>query len=1532
MKQTNMPEKHGLYDPKNEHDACGIGFVANIKGRSSHKIVEQGIHMLCQLKHRGGEVGGDTGDGAGILLEISDDFFRNACVEIDIVLPEKYHYAVGMFNFPQNTEQRKILQAATECFIEQEGQTFLGWRKLPTDVTKVGLGAQKTEPAVYQLFVAKDEALDEEAFERKLYLIRKQVERFAVGDARITETFYVPSLSTRTVIFKGMLTPEQINQYYLDLADPAYTSAYALVHSRFSTNTFPSWERAHPYRYLIHNGEINTQRGNLNWMKAREKRAESALFGQDLAKLLPVVDESGSDSATLDNALEFLVQTGRSLPHAAMMLIPEPWDKNKAMTDPKRAFYEYHSALMEPWDGPTSISFTNGRVIGTILDRNGLRPARYYETKDHTIIYSSETGVVPVESEEVIRKVTVGAGTMLLIDLEKGEIISDDVIKSELTTEKPYREWLDQEMTEIGTLTDQDRLEYISLNKKDCFKLQRAFGYTQDELSKILIPMVTEKKDPTGAMGYDAPLAVLSFRPQLLFNYFKQLFAQVTNPPIDGLREESVISTMTLLGNEGNILNPTAVNANRIRLETPILSRKQYASIALQKKFAKPTAFINALFKAEDKENLAEVLAALFAEADAKIEAGAELLVITDDGTNDAFIGIPALLITSGLHHHLVRKGTRTKVSLIVKTAEARDVHHCAMLIGYGADAIFPYLAIDVFANLIKDGRIKGFTVDEAESRYIQAITDGILKVMSKMGISTVQSYRGAQIFEAIGIGNDVIADYFPGTASQLGGIPLEVIAQESWLRHREAFHDIGFQEFTLNTGGEYQWRSNGEYHVFNPLAIHSLQSATRENNRETYDLYSDLMQNQNNAFLRGLLTFNSHGRKPIPIEEVEPAEEIFKRFKSGAMSYGSISQEAHEALAIAMNRIGGKSNSGEGGENPDRFERDANGDWRRSAIKQVASGRFGVTSHYLVNADELQIKMAQGAKPGEGGHLPGEKVYPWISKTRGSTTGVGLISPPPHHDIYSIEDLSQLIFDLKNANHDARINVKLVSKTGIGTIAAGVAKGFADVILVSGYEGGTGAAARSSIRHTGVPWEIGLAETHQTLLLNGLRNQVVVETDGKLMTGKDVLVAAMLGAEEYGFATAPLVTLGCVMMRVCHMDTCPVGVATQNPELRKKFGGSADYVVNFFNFIVAEMRETMAELGFRSLEEIIGHKEYLETHERKESHWKAKHLDFSNMLYTDEFYQKQVQFCTKEQDHKIDQTLDMRELKAVVAPAIERGEKVTGRFAIRNIDRAVGTITGSYISKKYGAAGLPEDTIDLTFAGAAGQSFGAFTPKGMTLRVEGDANDYFGKGLSGGKLIVSPDAKTPIVAHDSAIVGNVTLYGATGGEAYIHGKAGARFAVRNSGADVVVEGIGDNGCEYMTGGTVVVLGETGENFAAGMSGGVAYIHSPNKAIFEAKVNQELVTCRSLMTPREEAKLRELIENHVRYTNSEFARNILANWETERSNFVFVIPNEFELMLNRIEKLEGEGQTHDDAELQAFYEHKDGKLNRLVQL
>lgn len=1525
MKVTNLPAKHGLYDPSREHDACGIGFVANIKHRDSHKIVEQGIHMLCQLKHRGGAIGGDTGDGAGILLEISDSFFRGVCKEIGIVLPAKYEYAVGMFNFPQNDSERNLLMEYTEKMVAQEGQHFLGFRKLPTDVSKVGAGAQATEPAIYQLFIEKAAELTEREFERKLYLIRRQIENFAAASNEITETFYIPSLSTRTVIFKGMLTPEQIDRYYLDLADPLYKSSFAFVHSRFSTNTFPSWERAHPYRYLVHNGEINTQRGNVNWMKAREKRAASKYFGEDLEKVIPVIDESGSDSATLDNALEFLVQTGRTLPHAAMMLIPEPWDKNPNMLDPKRAFYEYHSMLMEPWDGPTSISFTDGRVIGTILDRNGLRPARYYETKDHTIIYSSESGVVPVEADEVIRKETVGAGEMLFIDLEQGKVITDKEVKAELTTAEPYRKWLQAELTDLVDMHQTEPSNQPEFSKSERFKEQRAFGYTQDELNKILIPMVMEKKDPMGAMGYDAPLAVLSQRPQLLFNYFKQLFAQVTNPPIDGIREKMVTSSMTLLGDEGNILEPSAKNAHRIRLKTPVLKRTEFQALMEQQVFEKPTYKIMTHFSEKDRDQLENKLEEIFEAAAEAIRSGVELIVLSDRGIDDDKIGIPSLLVTSGLHHYLVKHGLRTKASIIIESGEARDVHHLSLLVGYGADAIYPYLAIDTVAGLIKEERIKGFTLKEAEERYTDALTDGMLKVMSKMGISTVQSYRGAQIFEAIGIGEEVIQHYFPGTASQIGGIPLKIIAQEAWLRHREAFHDIGYQSFTLNTGGEYQWRSNGEYHVYNPLAIHSLQQATRENNREMYDLYSDLMQNQNSSFLRGLLTFKSD-RKPIPIEEVEPAEAIFKRFKTGAMSYGSISQEAHEALAIAMNRIGGKSNSGEGGENPNRFIKDENGDWRRSAIKQIASGRFGVTSHYLVNAEELQIKMAQGAKPGEGGHLPGHKVYPWISKTRGSTTGVGLISPPPHHDIYSIEDLAQLIFDLKNANKEARINVKLVSKTGIGTIAAGVAKGLADVILVSGYEGGTGAAARTSIRHAGLPWEIGLAEAHQTLLLNGLRSKVVVETDGKLMTGKDVLVAAMLGAEEFGFATAPLVTLGCVMMRVCHMDTCPVGVATQNPELRKKFGGSPDYVVNFFHFIVQEMREIMASLGVRSLKEVIGQKEFLTTHERKESHWKAKYIDFSNLLYENDFYKSQTQYCTEQQNHKIDQTLDMREIVPIIKPALESQTKVTGTFQVHNTDRAIGTIAGSYISKKFGAAGLPEDTIALDFIGSAGQSFGAYAPQGMTLSVHGDANDYFGKGLSGAKLIVSPQPETPIDAHESAIVGNVTFYGATDGEAYLNGRAGARFAVRNSGAKIVVEGIGDNGCEYMTGGVVVVLGDTGNNFAAGMSGGVAFVYAPERERFVIRTNPEMVSVRDVKALREQMLLKGLVENHYRYTKSTFAKAILENWETELANFAYVIPNEFELMRDRIETLEAEGVTHDDAELQAFYEHKDGKL------
>lgn len=1521
MKKLGMPAPHGLYDPREEHDACGIGFVANVENHSSHKIVTDGIHMLCKLKHRGGEVDGDTGDGAGILLEISDSFFRKVCGDLGISLPPRHHYAVGMLNFPKSESERKSLMEKLIYLIEEAGQTFLGFRALPTDSSQIGIKAREKEPAIYQVFIEKAADLTEREFERELYVIRRQIENFAENNAEIKETFYVPSLSTRTIIYKGMLTPEQISAYYLDLADPAYTSAFALVHSRFSTNTFPSWERAHPYRYLVHNGEINTQRGNVNWMKAREKRVKSSLLQEKLEFVRPIIDENGSDSATLDNALEFLVQTGRSLPHAAMMLIPEPWDKNEQLADYKRDFYAYHAMLMEPWDGPTSISFTDGRVIGTILDRNGLRPARYYETKDHTIIYSSETGVIPVEPDEIIKKEIVGAGEMLLIDLEKGRIISDDELKQKIMHEAPYKAWLEENLTDINELSVRENLETKKRNHDELMKLQQAFGYTQDELSKILIPMVVEKKDPTGAMGYDAPLAVLSNRPQLLFHYFKQLFAQVTNPPIDGLREQAVVSTMTLLGDEGNILEPSGVNANRIRLATPVLSRLEFQALENQTKFGTKTTVLPILFREDEREKLDEVLAALFERARTAIETeGSSLIVLTDEGVNEEWMGIPSLLAASGLHHYLTRRGLRTKASIIVKTAEARDVHHTALLIGYGADAVFPYLAIELFQSQIERGRIKGFSPEEAETRYLEALTDGLLKVMSKMGISTVQSYRGAQIFEAIGLSNQVIDQYFTGTASKLSGIPLAVIAEEVWLRHRKAFKAQGIASQTLDSGGEYQYRANGgEYHVFNPLAIHSLQRATRENDQEAYDLYRDLMENHNQAFLRGLLKLET-GRKPISLDEVEPEESLFKRFKTGAMSYGSISQEAHEALAVAMNRIGGKSNSGEGGENPARFIKSANGDSKRSAIKQVASGRFGVSSHYLVNASELQIKMAQGAKPGEGGHLPGGKVYPWISKTRGSTTGVGLISPPPHHDIYSIEDLSQLIFDLKNANPAARVSVKLVSKTGVGTIAAGVAKGKADVISVSGYEGGTGAAARSSIRHAGLPWEIGLSEVQQTLILNDLRNKVVLETDGKLMTGKDVLVAAMLGAEEFGFATAPLVTLGCVMMRVCHMDTCPVGVATQNPELRKKFTGSADYVVQFFTFIAREMRQLMADLGVRKLDEIIGHKEYLKETTRKEQHWKAKYLDFSNLLYMDAFYQAADQFCTKGQNHQLEETLDERFLLKAAEPALTSGETVEQSFAIRNTDRAVGTIVGAAISKKYGQAGLPDDTIRFTFSGSAGQSFGAFVPNGMTLRVVGDANDYFGKGLSGGKLAVVHDARTPVNPHLSAIAGNVVLYGATGGEAYLAGKAGARFAVRNSGAEAVVEGIGDNGCEYMTGGTVVVLGEIGANFAAGMSGGVAYLYAEDLATLEGKINPELVSVRSALTESEKLRLHDLVWRHEQATGSAKAREILLDFETEVNHFVYVIPTEYEAMRTRIANLTEQLGDASEAELVAFYE------------
>lgn len=1484
MAFNQIPTAQGLYRPEFEHDACGIGLYANLKGKPTHEIVQKGLQMLCQLDHRGGQ-GSDplTGDGAGIMVQIPDAFFKKECQEMN--LPEKGRYGVGMIFFSNDDQSRDEIEARLNTLIANEGQTLLGWRTVPVNVGKLGIVAKESQPHVRQVFIGANENLqDELAFERKLYVIRKQAERFA---QEREQRFYFASLSSNTIVYKGLLTPNQVDEFYVDLQDDSFVSAFALVHSRFSTNTFPSWERAHPNRYLIHNGEINTLRGNINWMKAREQQFVSDAFGDDLQKVLPVLDTDGSDSSILDNAFEFFVLAGRTPAHTAMMLIPEPWTENPHISLEKKAFYEYHSSLMEPWDGPTAISFTNGKQIGAILDRNGLRPARYYVTKDDYIIFSSEVGVIDVDPENVLYKDRLSPGKMLLIDLEEGRIISDEEIKSEMASAQPYQQWLDNKLLKLNDLTVEDDTEIMS----DLRLRKKVFGYTHEDIQKYLIPVVAEGKDPLGSMGNDTPLAVLSDRPQSLFNYFKQSFAQVTNPPIDSLREHIVTSTMTLLGAEGNLLNPSEDNAHRIQLDTFVLSNQELSQLktGLNPDFTSRT--LDILFT----NDLESKLALLCQQADQAIADGVSLLILSDRQMNETEVVIPVLLAASAIHQHLVHQGSRTNVSIIVETGETREVHHFAALLGFGVDAINPYLAFEVYKKAVLDGVLKG-SYQQAVSKYIQAVTEGVVKVMSKMGISTVQSYRGAQIFEAVGIGATLIDCYFSGTASQLGGIGLDVVAKEAVDRHKAAFADS--IDETLDSGSDFQWRKNGEHHAFNPKTIHTLQMSTRKNDYELYKQYSEAANEERIGFLRNLFSFDEN-RQAISIDEVESVESIVRRFKTGAMSFGSLSQEAHEALAIAMNRLGAKSNSGEGGENPARYLRDENGDFRRSAIKQIASGRFGVKSHYLVNADELQIKMAQGAKPGEGGQLPGNKVYPWVADVRGSTPGVGLISPPPHHDIYSIEDLAQLIHDMKNANRDARISVKLVSKAGVGTIAAGVAKGSADVIVISGYDGGTGASPKTSIKHTGLPWELGLAEAHQTLMLNGLRSRVVLETDGKLMTGRDVVMAALLGAEEFGFATAPLVVLGCVMMRACHLDTCPVGVATQNPELRRKFDGDPDYIVNYFMFVAQEVREMMAELGFRNVEEMVGRTDVLQVSERAQNHWKTKFLDLTALLHQPEGKRT---FSTP-QNHKIEQSLDIQKLLPAVQPALENKTKVDESFVIKNINRVVGTIVGSEVSKKYGEEGLPEDTITLRFTGSAGQSFGAFIPKGMTMTLTGDANDYVGKGLSGGKIIVSVPTEEAIGSAENVIVGNVALYGASGGEAYINGRAGERFCVRNSGAIAVVEGIGDHGCEYMTGGRVVVLGDIGKNFAAGMSGGIAYLLC-NEHEEEAKAlcNQEMIEFETLSKQDEVAEVKEMVRKHQQYTGSPNAAYVLNHWDDFVQKFVKVIPKDFKRMMDQIEK------------------------------
>ncbi len=1493
---NQIPKAQGLYNPTFEHDACGIGLYAHIHGVPNHDIVTKGLHLLCQLNHRGGSADETLGDGAGLLVQIPDIYFRKECPEMN--LPEPGRYGVGMIFFSNDTDHEEW-ENEINSLIRQEGQEVLGWRTVPVHIKDIGIEAQKSCPTIRQLFIGADVALkDNMDFERKLYVIRKQIEKLVVEQGR---HIYFSSLSSKTIVYKGLLQPEQLNSFYTDLQDPDFESAFALVHSRFSTNTFPSWERAQPNRYLMHNGEINTLQGNMNWMRAREKQFVSEAFGEDLEKVLPVLDTDGSDSAMLDNALEFLILAGRKPSHVAMMLIPEPWENHPDMSDDKRAFYEYHSSLMEPWDGPTSIAFTDGKQIGAVLDRNGLRPARYYVTKDDYLIYSSEVGVIEVEEDQVLYKDRLSPGKMLLLDMEDGRIISDEEIKEELIDAKPYEAWLDKQQVMLPNKVEQ--FERNSLN--NLVKRQKAFGYTYEDVHKYLIPLVTEEKDPIGAMGNDVPLAVLSDHPQSLFAYFKQLFAQVTNPPIDAYREQVVTSTITMLGPVGNILHDDEKICHRLKLTTPVLSNRQFRLLQLNHYEGFEPRTIDILFH----EDLELALEQLFEKAEKLIAEGVHILILSDRNMDENNAAIPVLLAVSALHQYLVRQGNRMKVSIIAETGEAREVHHFAALIGYGADAINPYLAYATLNKAIEENHLQ-LSYKHVINVYINSITEGIVKVMSKMGISTIQSYRGAQTFEAIGISKTVIDHYFTGTASQLGGIGLDTIAKEAWMRHKLAYENN--LDTSLDAGSDFQWRKMGEHHAFNPKTIHTLQWACRRGDYELFKQYSHAANEERLNFLRNLLDFKD--RESIPVEEVESVSSIVKRFKTGAMSFGSLSKEAHETLAIAMNRIGGKSNSGEGGENPKRYAPDANGDLRRSAIKQIASGRFGVKSHYLIHADELQIKMAQGAKPGEGGQLPGNKVYPWVADVRGSTPGVGLISPPPHHDIYSIEDLAQLIYDLKNANREARISVKLVAKSGIGTIAAGVAKGKADVISVSGYDGGTGASPRTSIKHTGLPWELGLAETHQTLMLNNLRERVVLETDGKLMTGKDVVMAALLGAEEFGFATAPLVVLGCVMMRVCHKDTCPVGIATQNPELREKFMGNADHVVNFMHYIAQEVREIMAMLGFRTIEEMIGRTDILTISERAKVHWKAKDLDLSTLIYRVDGGRT----CQTKQDHQLQRSLDESAILPMVMSIIEQNEKVDITYNIKNTHRAVGTITGSEITKRYGEEGMVEDAITLRFNGSAGQSFGAYVPKGMTLRLTGDANDYVGKGLSGGKIIISSPPKAKSAESGNIIIGNVALYGATTGEAYINGYAGERFAVRNSGANAVVEGIGDHGCEYMTGGRVVILGDVGKNFAAGMSGGIAYILTEDPEKFDVLCNKEMVAIETVSDPMELEEVKRLIQNHYHYTASQKARFVLSHWNGSMQKLVKVIPRDFRHMQEQIQTYKNAGMSDREAALHAF--------------
>jgi glutamate synthase (ferredoxin) len=1518
MNSNELPAKQGLYDPQFEHDACGVGFIVHMKGNKSHDIVTQALTILVNLDHRGAcGCETNTGDGAGILMQVPHKFLKKVAAAENITLPEAGQYGVGMIYSSPDPEARAKSRQIFEQIVEEEGLQVLGWRDVPTDHSSLGNTAKSSEPFMEQVFIQRSADLaDDLAFDRKLYVIRKRSHN-AIRTTKIDACWYPSSLSCRTIVYKGMLMPVQVGQYYPDLHDPDMESALALVHSRFSTNTFPSWERSHPYRYIAHNGEINTMRGNINWMIARQSLFQSELFGEDIQKIQPVINVDGSDSTIFDNALELLVLAGRSLPHTVMMMIPEPWTAHESMSDEKKAFYEYHSCLMEPWDGPASIAFTDGTMIGAVLDRNGLRPSRYYVTKDDLVIMASEAGVLPIEPERVAEKGRLEPGRMFLVNMEEGRIVTDKEIKNQIATEHPYREWINQHMVELSKIKEPP--EVPEPDHKTFLQRQIAFGYTFEELRMLLTPMARDGVEAIGAMGSDTPLAVLSDRPKLLYEYFQQLFAQVTNPPIDSIREEIITSAETTIGSERNLLKPEPESCHLVELKTPILSNEELAKLKHIAEGQFKSITFSILFDPKSGvKGLEQAMEELCAQANQAIVDGVNIIILSDRGVDKAHAPIPALLAVAGLHHHLIREGTRTRVGLVLESGEPREVHHYATLIGYGCGAINPYLAFETLDDMIRQGLLVDIDHKTACKNYIKAATKGVVKVASKIGISTLQSYRGAQIFEAIGLNQSVVDRYFTWTASRIEGADLEVIAREAILRHSHAFPDRSVDGHTLDVGGEYQWRKEGEAHLFSPETIHTLQKAVRGGSYELYKQYAALVNEQGQKYytLRGLLEFKQ--RPSVPIEEVESIEAILKRFKTGAMSYGSISKEAHETLAIAMNRIGGKSNTGEGGEDPDRYTwTNERGDSKNSAIKQVASGRFGVTSLYLSQAREIQIKMAQGAKPGEGGQLPGKKVYPWIAKVRHSTPGVGLISPPPHHDIYSIEDLAELIHDLKNANRAARISVKLVSEVGVGTIAAGVAKAHADVVLISGYDGGTGASPQTSIKHAGLPWELGLAETHQTLVLNNLRSRIVVETDGQMKTGRDVVIAALLGAEEFGFATAPLVTLGCIMMRVCHLNTCPAGIATQDPYLRQNFTGDPDHAVNFMTFIAQEVRELMAQLGFRTLNEMVGRTDVLDP-KKAVAHWKAKGLDFSKILYQPQVGPEVGRYCQIPQDHGLEKSLDMTVLLDLCKAAIEKGESIrlAAPLPIKNVNRAVGTILGNEITKRHWE-GLPEDTIHLHFQGSAGQSFGAFVPKGVTLELEGDANDYLGKGLSGGKIILYPPAASTFVAEDNIIVGNVALYGATSGEVYIRGIAGERFCVRNSGVNTVVEAVGDHGCEYMTGGKVVVLGRTGRNFAAGMSGGVAYILD-EQGDFATRCNTQMVGLEKLEDPEEIHDLRQLIQRHVDYTQSQKALTVLAHWEAMLPKFVKVMPRDYKRVLQALQEALKDGLSGDDALSAAF--------------